>query len=382
MGARPKLTKVQWRDARKHWETDPREGYLWLVTELDLPVSAPAVRKAALRERWVKKAPLAFPGEAEAETIETKKPSNPANTKEKKERTKVSKVSKNKETKKRETEEPLDGVTLTQAERVERDPDKFGVFDDLSDIQEMFVREYLRDLNGTKAAIRAGYSPKSAAQAAWALLRNPSVTQAIEVLGTARARRIGIDSDEMMRMWSAVLCLDANEISQLRRVCCPYCWGEDHQLQYTPGELRSAKIRHEKERARRLRANADDDIGEFPEYTGAWYDKRKPPVDGCPECSGEGVVEVFFCDTRNLSPAAKLVYSGVKAGRDGIEVLMMSKEKAADNLARAMGMFKDQDKEADAAEVASDKLFKIYEENMRKARERQALVLAERQGAE
>ena len=54
MAAKPKLTPEQWSDVRKHWEGDPREGYAWLVDALSLPVSAPAVRKVAIRDAWAK----------------------------------------------------------------------------------------------------------------------------------------------------------------------------------------------------------------------------------------------------------------------------------------------------------------------------------------
>ena len=42
-----------------------------------------------------------------------------------------------------------------------------------------FIEEYLMDLNGTQAAIRAGYNSKTAAQQASRLLRNVKVRQAI-----------------------------------------------------------------------------------------------------------------------------------------------------------------------------------------------------------
>jgi len=57
MAAKPKLTPEQWSDVRKHWEGDPREGYAWLVDALSLPVSAPAVRKVAIRDAWAKPTP-------------------------------------------------------------------------------------------------------------------------------------------------------------------------------------------------------------------------------------------------------------------------------------------------------------------------------------
>ncbi|WMC11735.1 hypothetical protein PU634_05050 [Oceanimonas pelagia] len=50
----PKLTAEQWAEVRRVWETDSRDGYTWLVRELELPVSAPAVRKTALKQEWSK----------------------------------------------------------------------------------------------------------------------------------------------------------------------------------------------------------------------------------------------------------------------------------------------------------------------------------------
>lgn len=49
----------------------------------------------------------------------------------------------------------------------------------LTDKQKKFVEEYLIDLNATQAAIRAGYSPKTAEQTASRLLRNVKVQEYI-----------------------------------------------------------------------------------------------------------------------------------------------------------------------------------------------------------
>ena len=45
----------------------------------------------------------------------------------------------------------------------------------LKPVERRFVREYLMDLNGTQAAIRAGYKEKTAPSAASRLLRKPEV---------------------------------------------------------------------------------------------------------------------------------------------------------------------------------------------------------------
>lgn len=377
MAAPPKLSPEQWAEARARWEYDHRDGYTWLVAEMSLPVSAPAVRKTAVRDEWMKKATLTLPGEKpKPETIETKaKSGKTGKQKAKVSDRKVSKVSKSSET---NAEETIETLPLTTAEAVERDPDQFGVFANLTDQQEIFVREYIVDWNASAAAIRAGYSAKSARVLGWELLNNPNVRDAIETLASARARRLGIDGDELLRIWAAIVSLDVNELSQLRRVCCSYCWGEEHQRQYTPSSLEEAKKKHDRERARRKKDDSADDIGDFPEYTDAWYDKRKEPHEDCPECHGQGHVEVFFNDTRKLSPAARMLYAGVKEGRDGIEVLTLSKEKAMDSLARALGLFKDKDVEVNINMVSGEDLYRIYEEKMHQARARQVAVLSER----
>lgn len=51
---------------------------------------------------------------------------------------------------------------------------------DLTDKQQRFVDEYLIDLNATQAAIRAGYSEKTADSIGLQLLRKTQVAEAIE----------------------------------------------------------------------------------------------------------------------------------------------------------------------------------------------------------
>lgn len=46
--------------------------------------------------------------------------------------------------------------------------------------QQIFVTEYLKDLNATQAAIRAGYSPRTAAEMGYENLRKPHIRDKIE----------------------------------------------------------------------------------------------------------------------------------------------------------------------------------------------------------
>jgi hypothetical protein len=54
MAAKPKLTPEEWDNARKVWESDPRKGFPWLIEQLDLSVSAEALRLRSKSEGWAK----------------------------------------------------------------------------------------------------------------------------------------------------------------------------------------------------------------------------------------------------------------------------------------------------------------------------------------
>jgi phage terminase small subunit len=68
----------------------------------------------------------------------------------------------------------------------------------LADRRERFVAEYIIDLNGKQAAIRAGYSEKTAEAQASRLLRNVKVQEAIAAAKAARAERTGITADRVL----------------------------------------------------------------------------------------------------------------------------------------------------------------------------------------
>lgn len=70
---------------------------------------------------------------------------------------------------------------------------------DLSERERRFVAEYLVDLNGKAAAIRAGYGRAGAAVQAARLLTRDNVRAAIERRQQARVDRVEIGADEVMR---------------------------------------------------------------------------------------------------------------------------------------------------------------------------------------
>lgn len=65
--------------------------------------------------------------------------------------------------------------------------------------QQLFVDEYLIDLNATQAAIRAGYSPKTANEQGARLLVNVSISQAIKQAQQERQERTHVTQDMVVK---------------------------------------------------------------------------------------------------------------------------------------------------------------------------------------
>lgn len=64
--------------------------------------------------------------------------------------------------------------------------------------QKRFAAEYIIDCNATQAAIRAGYSKKTAGQQGFDLLKNPEIARTIEEQEQKRAIRTEVTQDEVI----------------------------------------------------------------------------------------------------------------------------------------------------------------------------------------
>lgn len=69
----------------------------------------------------------------------------------------------------------------------------------LTDKQNMFVAEYLIDLNATKAAIRAGYSEKNAFKIGSDLLQKSTIQAALQQRMKDREARTAITADRVLK---------------------------------------------------------------------------------------------------------------------------------------------------------------------------------------
>ena len=78
--------------------------------------------------------------------------------------------------------------------------------------QQRFVDEYLIDLNGTQAAIRAGYSKNTAASQATRLLINANVATAVRKAMERREKRTEITKDRVLQELAKIAFFDIRRL--------------------------------------------------------------------------------------------------------------------------------------------------------------------------
>ena len=86
----------------------------------------------------------------------------------------------------------------------------------MTDKQERFCEEYMIDLNATQAAIRAGYSPKTANEQGSQLLAKLSIQNRIAQLQAEQSRRTGVSADRVVRELAKVAFVHAGDLIDAR----------------------------------------------------------------------------------------------------------------------------------------------------------------------
>lgn len=156
----------------------------------------------------------------------------------------------------------------------------------LTDKQRRFVGEYLVDLNATQAAIRAGYSQKTAASIGEENLRKPDIANAVQEAQAVRAKRTEITQDMVLRELAKIGFSDIRKIVR---------WGKT--------ELRVADAE-------------EDDATEVH----------------------HGLALVSVDDIDDDTAAA---ISEISEGREGLKVKLHDKKGALVDIGRHLGMFKE-----------------------------------------
>lgn len=205
--------------------------------------------------------------------------------------------------------------------------------------QQRFVQEYLVDLNGAQAAIRAGYSVHTAKQIATENLSKPYLQAAIAEARKQQQERTQITADAMLQQAWLIATADARELVETRVACCRHCWGENFRYQRTVSEMNSDREQWATE------GKAPE---EFDEQGGIGFNPHRPPHPDCTACVGDGHAREVIKDSRYLSPAAVQLYAGVKRTKDGLQVLTHNKEAFAEKLWKHLGMYeRDNQQKAD-----------------------------------
>lgn len=153
--------------------------------------------------------------------------------------------------------------------------------------QKLFAEEYLKDLNATQSAIRAGYSKKTAYAIGQENLKKPEIQKAIQELMNKRSKINEITADNVLKELASIAFADSTDY---------------------------AKIKH--------KTVVNDVTGEKEEVT-----------------------YVEFTDTDDLSEEQKKAISAIKYTRNGIAVETHNKLKALELLGKHLGMFEEQQEE-------------------------------------
>ena len=89
---------------------------------------------------------------------------------------------------------------------------------ELTPRQKRFVEEYLVDSNGTQAAIRAGYSEKSADVTASQLIANPKIEVAIRKAKDANAEKLDITVERVLLEYMRLALANTSDIMRVEMI--------------------------------------------------------------------------------------------------------------------------------------------------------------------
>lgn len=144
----------------------------------------------------------------------------------------------------------------------------------------------------------------------------------------------------LLRRFVDIATADPRELIGLKVGACRYCYGEEHGYQWREREYLEALDKAERD-WKAAPPSMRDQV-RYPDVAGGFgFNATHPPVGDCPECHGEGVERFVPRDTDRLSDQALLLYGGVKAKRDGYEIIIADREKALEMAGRIMGAFND-----------------------------------------
>lgn len=191
----------------------------------------------------------------------------------------------------------------------------------------------------SKSVSSRNLSNNSVKTAAARLLQKDEIVEFIKDVRQELAGTVLYDLKALVIDLVQIVQADPNEISQIRRECCRYCYGEAHHWHWAEWEYYEAMDayerdlqRHEENPVRTAKPEIPDDVGGFG------WDPHRLPHPQCPRCYGDGRLSTWLADSRTLSPAARKLYAGAKIDKNGnIEAIMHNQAEARSMLTRIFG---------------------------------------------
>lgn len=167
---------------------------------------------------------------------------------------------------------------------------------ELTDKQQVFVMEYLKDFNATRAALAASYSKKTAYSIGWELLRKPAVQAAIQRHRDTAAAELGLSVQRVIMEYMKIAFADVSD--------------------YLDFGQREVQV-----------------MGPFgPVFEGKG--KNKKPV----------MKTVNYVDLKPASELDVSLIAEVKQGRDGVGIKLHSKMEALEALTKYLDVLPDHHK--------------------------------------
>lgn len=160
----------------------------------------------------------------------------------------------------------------------------------------------------------------------WRLNARPEISRRILEIQAEQAKPIERAREFLLQWWFNRMIYDPAEITAWAVHACRYCHGDGHRYQWREGEFFEACDAAERDGAM------------LPDIAGGFgYSTRREPLRECPRCDGRGVSRTDIADTRGLSPSARAAFEGIKETKNGIEIKMADKDKAAEQFAKLSG---------------------------------------------
>lgn len=169
------------------------------------------------------------------------------------------------------------------------------ISDELTDKQRLFVLEYLRDFNATRAAMAVGYSKKTAYSIGWELLRKPEIQAEIQRQKELMTVELGLGVKRVIAEYMKIAFTDITDLLD---------FGQKEELLY-------------------------DEEGD-------------PLID--PETGEQMTYSRNFVSFKNSDEVDGTVVGEVKQGKDGVSIKLYDKMRALEKLEKYVGYMTEEDK--------------------------------------